>query len=343
MQPLKELIENRFWHSCFTFLHLWNSVASGKFFFYTVNNPSMHYGGAFLDRKTTLLRQLREDWIPKGFSHTGALDKLPKGIEFPVIAKPDKGVTGIGIKKCHSLDQLNAYLTAAGAMRVRIESFVDLPLEYGVMFYFYPKTKESEISIVEKRYPNVVGDGQQKLKTLIAQAARYNRKLRIEEIHKRLRNRLNEIPGTGEEIVLDYVGNGTNGSTFHEVPIVVDTKKLSAFLIEELYVRAGICFTRMDVKAASLDALLAGDFILIEHNGVKSEPLQIFIKELPVAVRYKYYKHHFRTMRCISQQQRDLGHKPVSFIEGIVEFYRQRKRFRDIAGVIDTATKDCSF
>ena len=87
----------------------------------------MHYGGAFLDRKTTLLRQLREDWIPKGFSHTGTLDKLPKGIEFPVIAKPDKGVTGIGIKKCSSLDQLNAYLTAAGAMRVRIESFVDLP------------------------------------------------------------------------------------------------------------------------------------------------------------------------------------------------------------------------
>jgi hypothetical protein len=62
---MKAQLENWFWHSCFTFLHLWNSVASGKFFFYTVNNPSMHYGGAFLDRKTTLLRQLREGWIQK--------------------------------------------------------------------------------------------------------------------------------------------------------------------------------------------------------------------------------------------------------------------------------------
>jgi|GEM_PF-698340 len=342
MQPLKELIENRFWHSCFTFLHLWNSVASGKFFFYTVNNPSMHYGGAFLDRKTTLLRQLREDWIPKGFSHTGRLDELPEGIEFPVIAKPDKGVTGIGIKKCRGLVELNAYLNAAGAMRVRIESFVDLPLEFGVMFYYHPKTKESEISIVEKRYPRVIGDGELTLKTLIAQAARRNRKLRVEEIHRRLINRLNKVPDEGEEIVLDYVGNGTNGSTFHEVPMVRDTKKLRAFLVEELYAQAGICFTRMDVKATSLDALLAGDFILIEHNGVKSEPLQIFIKELPIDVRYQYYKHHFRTMRCISKQQQELGHKPVPFLKGIMEFYRQRKRFHVIADVVDTAAKDFS-
>jgi len=212
---MKARIENWFWYSCFTFLHLWNSLASGKFFFYTVNNPSMHYGGAFLDRKTTLLRQLKEGWIPKGFSHTGTLEKLPKGIEFPVIAKPDKGVTGIGIKKCRGLDELNAYLNAAGAMRVRIESFIDLPLEFGVMFYYHPKTKESEISIVEKRYPRVIGDGRQTLKTLIAQAARCNRKLRLDEIHHRLTKRLNEVPSEGEEIVLDYVGNGTNGSTFH--------------------------------------------------------------------------------------------------------------------------------
>ena len=339
---MKAQIENWFWYSCFTFLHLWNSLASGKFFFYTVNNPSMHYGGAFLDRKTTLLRQLKEGWIPKGFSHTGTLEKLPKGIEFPVIAKPDKGVTGIGIKKCRGLNELNAYLNAAGAMRVRIESFIDLPLEFGVMFYYHPKTKESEISIVEKRYPRVIGDGRQTLKTLIAQAARCNRKLRLDEIHHRLTKRLNEVPGEGEEIVLDYVGNGTNGSTFHEVPMVGDTKKLRAFLVEELYVQAEICFTRMDVKAASLDALLAGDFILIEHNGVKSEPLQIFITELPIAVRYKHYKHHFRTMRSISQQQRALGHQPRTFLEGIVEFYRQRKRFYIIADVVNNAAKEFS-
>ena len=210
------------------------------------------------------------------------------------------------------------------------------------MFYYHPRTKESEISIVEKRYPRVIGDGELTLKTLIAQAARCNRKLRVEEIHHRLRKRLNEVPGEGEEIVLDYVGNGTNGSTFHEVPMVGNAEKLRAFLVEELYVQAGICFTRMDVKAASLNALLAGDFILIEHNGVKSEPLQIFIKELPIAVRYKYYKHHFRTMRSISQQQRELGHKPASFLEGIVEFYRQRKRFHVIADVVDSAAQEFS-
>ena len=66
--------------------------------------------------------------------------------------------------------------------------------------------------------------------------------------------------------------------------MVGNTEKLRAFP-EELYVQAGICFTRMDVKTTSLDALLAGDFILIEHNGVKSEPLQIFIK-VPIAVRF---------------------------------------------------------
>ncbi len=49
---------------------------------------------------------------------------------------------------------------------------------------------------------------------------------------------------------------------------------------------------------------------------------------------------HLKTMRSTSQQHRESGHKPLSFIEGTVEFYRQRNRFHVIAGVLDTAVKE---
>ena len=61
--------------------------------FYTVNNPSMFYSGAFLNNKSELLGKLNPSIVPKGFSHIGRVEKLPKEMDFPVIAKPEMGVT----------------------------------------------------------------------------------------------------------------------------------------------------------------------------------------------------------------------------------------------------------
>jgi hypothetical protein len=114
----------------------------------------------------------------------------------------------------------------------------------------------------------------------------------------------------------------------------MDDSKIKSFLVEHLYVQASICFTRLDIKAKSLNDLLNCDFLIIEHNGVKSEPLNIFIKDAAFISRYRAYKHHWRSMRLISGEQRALGHQTIPFNEGIREFFKQRKKLKKISEVM---------
>ena len=316
------------------FLHIWNSIVSRRFFFYTVNNPSMFYSGAFLDNKSELLSNLSPRIVPKGFSHKGRIEKLPKEIDFPVIAKPEMGVAGLGIKKCNNLLELNTYMSISGNVAVRIESFVELAMEFGVMFYYYPETGTSEVSIIEKRYPRVIGDGLSTLDELVNFATLKNQFIRRDEVKRRLVHSLNTVVEKGKVVILDYVGNASNGSSFHSINESINHNKLKKFLVEELYTQAGICFTRMDIKANSAKDLLNGDFIIIEHNGVKSQPLNIYIKEGTLINRYRAYKHHWRSMRLISDQQRALGHQTISFNEGIREFFRQKVKFKNISAAM---------
>jgi len=323
-----------FWHSCFASLHLWNSLVAKRFFFYTANNPSMFYSGAFLNNKSELLGKLNPSIVPKGFSHIGRVEKLPKEMDFPVIAKPEMGVTGLAIKKCNNLLELNAYMSIACNESIRIESYVDRAMEFGVMFYYYPVTGKPEVSIIEKRYPRVIGDGQSTLEKLIDNTALKNQFIRRDEIKRSFDRSLDKVLEKGEVVVLDYVGNASNGSSFHRINVPTDDSKIKRFLVEHLYVQASICFTRLDIKANSLNDLLDCDFLIIEHNGVKSEPLNIFIKDATLISRYRAYKHHWRSMRLISEEQRALGHQTISFNEGIREFFKQRKKLKNISAVM---------
>ena len=318
------------WHTCFAFFHIWHSIASGRVFFYTVNNPSLFYSGAFKDCKSEYLSKLRPGFVPKGFAQVGPLMQLPDQVDFPVIAKPDSGVTGLAIQRCDNIEELNDYLSRTGDLEIRIEEFLTAPMEFGLMFYYFPKTGDIELSLVEKRYPRVKGDGNRTLETLIDEAKANNRRIRIQEVKKRFADQLDQVIANEQVIVLDYVGNASNGSTFHTIDLPENHDKLKAFLKKELYDRASICFTRMDIKANSLEDVYNCDFVMIEHNGVKSDPLQIHIKELPYADRYKYYRHHWRVMREISNQQRERGYRPASFRQGIKEMHRQGKLYKKL-------------
>ena len=291
----------------------------------------MFFSGAFQDYKSENLSKLRPGFVPRGFAHQGPIDALPDGMDFPVIAKPDSGVTGLAIKRCDNIAQLCEYMSKAENMKVRIESFLNQPMEFGLMFYYFPKTGEVELSLVEKRYPRVFGDGVSTLGTLIDQAKSNNRQIRLREIKKRMADQLDNVLAEDQEVVLDYVGNASNGSTFHIIDLPDDTVDLKKFLVKELYDQAGICFTRMDIKANSIEDVWNCQFVMIEHNGVKSDPLQIHIRELPINDRIKYYRHHWRVMREISNQQRARGFRPASFRQGLKEIQRSGKNYRKIS------------
>ena len=91
---------------------------------------------------------------------------LDNGLSFPVVLKPDVGERGSGVAVIRSSQDLEEYLRRA-ASDIIIQRYVE-GAEFGVFYYRYPDDARGRIlSITEKRFPVVVGDGRNTLRDLI--------------------------------------------------------------------------------------------------------------------------------------------------------------------------------
>ena len=85
--------------------------------------------------------------------------------------------------------------------------------EYGVFVYRDPKTARVEIlSIVNKCFPTVTGDGSRSLGELILADARA--RLIAPGLFQRMASRLDEVPTIGEVVQLVEIGAHSRGSLF---------------------------------------------------------------------------------------------------------------------------------
>ena len=56
---------------------------------------------------------------------------------FPIIAKPDRGVVGIGVRRLDSENDLNDILSIMPSDYM-LQQFCDFPLEYGIFYCKFP-------------------------------------------------------------------------------------------------------------------------------------------------------------------------------------------------------------
>jgi hypothetical protein len=152
----------------------------------TVANPSFPGGGFFGESKAEILalavRHLPE-WVAPFVSvdradtstslrqeNEAALARLAQaGIELPVVAKPDLGCRGAGVKLVRSRADLMTYLAAfpRGA-RLLLQRLVPFEGEAGIFYCRAPgDTRGRIVSITLKYFPYVTGDGRRTLRDLI--------------------------------------------------------------------------------------------------------------------------------------------------------------------------------
>ena len=246
-------------------------------------NPSLPHGGLSIASKTKILERfqaceqfLHQQLIPKNmdFDQRKALsDVFLETNSFPIIAKPDRGVVGIGVRKIDSESDLNDILNIMPSDYM-LQQYCDHPLEYGIFFCKIPgEPRGSVVSLTEKIAPSVVGDGSRSVQQLVQINPGF--KFNKDALLSHARN-LDYIPQKGEWYQVIVQGSHTYGSIFKDRNDQIG-KELESWLNELCAEDDEFYFGRFDMKVKDRDALKSGSGAkIIELNGCWSEPIHIY-------------------------------------------------------------------
>lgn len=191
---------------------------------------------------------------------------------WPVVLKPDIGERGGAVAIIHSDADARRYLED-GEVPVVAQEYVP-GIEAGIFYYRIPGQDHGNIlSITDKRFPVVVGDGRSSLERLILAddaALAMAPTLMAGNLA-----RLADVPAAGRTIPLVHLGTHARGARFLDGE-ALRTPQLEAAVDHLSRGYDGFWIGRYDVRSPSREALMAGEFTVIELNGITGEPTSLY-------------------------------------------------------------------
>jgi hypothetical protein len=266
-----------------------------------VANPSFPAGGLVGESKSTVLDlvgpEARPWFAPHiGFARTAepvaadtaealaALDAA--GLGFPLVAKPDIGCRGAGVRPLAGPDDLARYLAAFPAdARLVLQQLVDEEGEAGVFWVRLPNEPRGRIiSLTLKYFPYVVGDGRSTLEALIRADPRAGQLAHL--YLPRHADQLQTVLAEGQAFRLAFAGSHSRGAIFRDGSHLVTPAMEARFdaiaaAIPEFW------FGRFDVRFADFAELARGEgFRIVEVNGAGAEATHIWDSRMPLRAAY---------------------------------------------------------
>src|SRR5688572_18802751 len=232
----------------------------------TTSNPGIPDGGVVGESKAEILARLPARYtIPSHrVAHGRGADALAAalaqmsaaGWTFPLVLKPDVGQRGVGVRLVRSLQQLGDYLSAADS-DVLMQPFHEGPYEAGIFYYRFPgHVRGTILSITDKRFPVIVGDGTSTIRRLIEEDPRYG--LQSHLFFARHASVLDTVLARGDRMPLTIAGNHAQGTTFLDGGHLW-TPALEARIDAIARDYEGFFIGRFDVRYGSPEAFTAGD------------------------------------------------------------------------------------
>lgn len=250
----------------------------------TAANPGMPDGGTVGESKSEILSRLPSEWtipfvlIGAGDRdervHTVAAAMRERSWPFPIVLKPDVGQRGVGVRLMRTLEDVDEYLRQE-RRPVVAQPFHDGPFEAGVFYYRRPGDVRGRIlSMTDKRFPVVVGDGQSTLEDLIWRHPRYRMQARtFLERHAAVRH---QVLMAGAQCQLAIAGNHAQGCLFRNGRELM-TPALEARIDEIARSYPGFFIGRFDIRYRDPQAFAAGtDLAIVELNGATAESTEIY-------------------------------------------------------------------
>ncbi len=310
----------------------------------TAANPRIFTGGMWGETKSSYFADIapaERRWVAdfvlldrKGGEDIAraeaALDE--RGLTFPLIAKPDIGWHGHGVRRIEDATQLAAYIdNFPQGHTVVLQRYVPYPAEAAVLYARLPGEARGRILSLTLRYfPHVVGDGRMTVRELVNGDARAQWKsalhLGIDPSHRGIDPAdLDRIPERGEVVRIALIGNQRAGALYR------DGRRHITTALEERFDAIACSMTefhygRFDLRFDTIEALMRAEgFSIVEINGIGGEAIDCWDPHLPVRECYRRLVEQQRLLFLIGKRNRARGFRPTKIGEFVSSLFAQSK------------------
>ena len=247
------------------------------------------------------------------------------GLTFPVIAKPDLGLCGYGVRRINNLPELRGYLTAFPPNEtVVLQQYLSQEGEAGIFYARDPHTDQARLIGLALRYfARVTGDGRRTLAALIAADARACRGLNTAQHACELDQAW--IPPQGQVVRLSTIGSTRVGGLYRDGAALITPQLTAAIDIIARDMPQFYC-GRFDVRFDSLSDLSAGQgFTIMEINGAGSEAIQAWDPEIGLLAGFRMIFAKQCLLFAIGHALRHEGVKPIGLIALAKLYFKQQR------------------
>ncbi len=313
----------------------------------SASNPNIETGGFMGESKASVMRMVgkeQQKWVSEfitihrnGVPGEEDLEKALKmmkenNLSFPIVAKPDIGWNGYGVRLVEDENHLLQYISSfPHNEEIVLQKPVTYDGEAGVFYVRIPGEEKGRIYSITLRYfPFVTGDGKSTLRQLIQSDERT--KLRagyyLGEKSEHVgfgEEDLDQVPKEGELIRLSFIGSLRVGGLYRNATHLI-TPELSDRFDQIARSMPEFYFGRFDVRFESIDKLRKGEgFSIIEINGAGAEAIQAWDPHVSLPKLYSEFFKAYKLLFHIGNLNRARGYKPMSLKEFIRAIKRQNR------------------
>ena len=319
---------------------MWLSMRYGSLTLPTAINPAIAAGGLvgegkldYFDIMGPLARSMTaahtsivntgEDCLPAVKATLAQAD-----LAYPIIAKPDIGWCGFGVRLVRDDAEMASYLRRYPVNeRIVLQRFLPQDGEAGIFYVRQPGEAKGRLTgILLRSFPRVVGDGVSTIAQLIAADPR---------LERLGRDGLSEpcidpatIPPEGAVVRVATIGSTRVGGLYEDATAMITpalTDAVDAIANDMTEFHAG----RFDVRYDSISALAQGKgFTIIEVNGAGAEAVNAWDPRYSLREAYAIVFAKQRLLFETGASMRRLGHRPTGLAELGRLFFRQRDLIR---------------
>jgi len=308
----------------------------------TVANPSFPGGGFYGESKAAILALATQhvpEWVapfirwqrpeqPAADTTAecdAALAALAEsGLSLPVVAKPDLGCRGAGVKVVRTRADLQSYVDAfPRAAAFLLQRLVPHEGEAGIFYCRLPGQSRGRIvSITLKYFPHVTGDGRRTLRELILADPRAGK---LSHLYlRRHMARLDHVPAAGESIRLAFAGSHSRGAIFRNGTHLV-TPAMEACFDAIAQALPEFHFGRFDVRFETFTSMQRGHgFTILEINGAGAESTHIWDRRTGLLQAWRDLMRQYRWLFEIGAANRARGFKPMRLADFVRDYRREK-------------------
>jgi hypothetical protein len=210
--------------------------------------------------------------------------------------------------------------------RVVAQPYHPGPQEAGIFYYRFPGwTRGRILSITDKHFPAVVGDGQSTLEELIWSDARLRMQARrFLNRHAPIRDR---VLARGERMPLAIAGNHAQGTLFKDGRHLL-TPALEERIDEIAWGYRGFFIGRFDIRYTDVERFKGGeDLAIVELNGATAESTNIYDPDSSLLSAYRQLFRQWSLVFAIGAANRQAG-APASSLTRLIDLLRAHRDAR---------------